>query len=1463
MKGKLFQKSIALVLVLCMTLVNFLFVAVNTVYAVSGSSELEGGNIVFKAYYKGVTEDNQTINTSSKTADLSEGDNLFVSILVKQGKLQDAKIRIENGNFKIDEEKVDKRFIKNISQMGLLKEVSLNEINYNDCNGESIEIALPIVFEETNEIDTSYFEMENNITLSGNYINSSENGKAINSESIKTNLIWKLLNKTTKFNYKPNNEKVIYLNNATLVQVSLDSLITENYFPKETEIVTFNLPKVNGVTPKYTLLVNGDKIDKNQITAPVGSEEITYTNNFIKNGKIAWNKAGDNYRIIYVYEGVTELGNQMVVNCSIQSKLYNRQIKDKQTIPAFTVVNEKGTISTVKAEAKSKDVYKGFMYAGTNNTEYKENYEMELSYIDGITAELDLAGEKFKTENGDIDTNKTQIKEIVLNKADLLKVLGDNGTLTITPDNSETNQISINKSTQSDENGNIVTRFQDDKMPHSAKIKVENAANEGTIRINITKQIIGNAGLDKEALKQIKALETTVITRTNKDKEGTVSTARATTELKETTTEVNLTMNNNNSNTLSEAKTNNVEFTATIKTATMDADLVTNPTIKIQLPEEVTNIENVVANVFFAGENVAVESSVEEKAIIVRLQGNQLTNGNAFVEGIQIKINADITVADIETTKDTNVILTYTNESSAQSEYTKQLPITIIASEAQNAQTEPTNPATPSTEPSGETLNSDKLRVNVEVKSADKELKNNDEVYESQVIRYTYYLTNTSNEDITNVKITANHENANVFDLIDGSSDNTLEGKLEKETKESSIERTIETLKPGQTEIETYQVRVKNGVNNVKANATISGTGIENIQYSTQNTVKTAELRVEILNNRLINIPASKGDPVNNAIIITNFTNNTLNNVLVNVEIPSEFNVEYLVDDNKNDKDYTSNNSNKTISFSIDKIESQQTATYTLGLEMNDNKPTVKSVYLKAKAKVNEQLYHSNELEIRVLGTADSSVTAELKSTIEENILKTGDKPTFVISIKNTSEVDDTFFIKYSLPNAAIIKRAYIINNNREIEKEIDVNKIEQNTIIEDVELNANSIKHLVVETEIDESQTPLEEIEFNATISGYLLPSSVNTQTITYKLQANIPYHPDDDVITPEPEPTEEPIPGSVETKYNISGIVWVDQNKNGVRESNEKTLPGIKVILANDLKNKSFLKDENGNIVEATTNEYGEYKFSNLPNGEYMAVFAFDNVKYRSTEYHSPKATDKTNSDITTSKLLTNSTDIKYGLTDTLVIKDKSLENIDAGLIENEIFDLSMNKYINKVTVQNSSGTTVKEYNKQKLAKLEIDSKNLAGSTLLVEYDIDVKNEGEIAGYANEIMDYMPKDLTFSSELNKDWYISTDGNLHTTTLSKELIEPGETKTVTLILTKTMTEKNTGLTSNKAEIVKSTNEMLIPDRNSNNNSSTGELIVSIRTGVDTTIGIIITLIAIATTGIVVYTRARKGVSHE
>ena len=124
-------------------------------------------------------------------------------------------------------------------------------------------------------------------------------------------------------------------------------------------------------------------------------------------------------------------------------------------------------------------------------------------------------------------------------------------------------------------------------------------------------------------------------------------------------------------------------------------------------------------------------------------------------------------------------------------------------------------------------------------------------------------------------------------------------------------------------------------------------------------------------------------------------------------------------------------------------------------------------------------------------------------------------------------------------------------------------------------------------------------------------------------------------------------------------------------------------------------------------------------------------------------------------------------------------------------------------------------------------------------MEYSIKVTNEGKIAGKATEIVDYMPEDVTFDASLNQSWYKGEDGNLYTTALANEQINPGESKEVKLILTKKMTENNTGTTFNTAEIAGDTNSENIADidsitKNKNTNEddfSGADIIISIKTG--------------------------------
>ena len=146
------------------------------------------------------------------------------------------------------------------------------------------------------------------------------------------------------------------------------------------------------------------------------------------------------------------------------------------------------------------------------------------------------------------------------------------------------------------------------------------------------------------------------------------------------------------------------------------------------------------------------------------------------------------------------------------------------------------------------------------------------------------------------------------------------------------------------------------------------------------------------------------------------------------------------------------------------------------------------------------------------------------------------------------------------------------------------------------------------------------------------------------------------------------------------------------------------------------------------------------------------------------------------------------------------------------------------------------------------------------IVIYTIRVYNEGSMDGYANEITDYLPEELKFNSELNKDWYEGKDGVIYNASLANTIINPGESKEVTLILTKNMNgDDDFGLINNSAEIYETSNDYGALDIDSTpgnkatneDDYSTANVLTSVKTGdvvIYTTL--IITIITIVGVGI-------------
>lgn len=199
-----------------------------------------------------------------------------------------------------------------------------------------------------------------------------------------------------------------------------------------------------------------------------------------------------------------------------------------------------------------------------------------------------------------------------------------------------------------------------------------------------------------------------------------------------------------------------------------------------------------------------------------------------------------------------------------------------------------------------------------------------------------------------------------------------------------------------------------------------------------------------------------------------------------------------------------------------------------------------------------------------------------------------------------------------------------------------------------------------------------------------------------------------------------------------------------------------------------------------------------------------------------------------------------------------EKTEDDIDNEYVKVESFDLSLKKWVTatKVTYDGKTKVTKTGFdeNSTEMAKVDLVGKKLKKTTVKFVYSIKVLNEGEVAGYATEVKDYIPDGLKFDEKDNPDWTLQKDGTATTDKLKDTLLEPGQSAVVEITLTWKNSSSNMGVKTNWAEISEDSGDDI--DSTPNNNKK-GEddiddasVILSIKTG-NATMYITLTLISI------------------
>ena len=203
---------------------------------------------------------------------------------------------------------------------------------------------------------------------------------------------------------------------------------------------------------------------------------------------------------------------------------------------------------------------------------------------------------------------------------------------------------------------------------------------------------------------------------------------------------------------------------------------------------------------------------------------------------------------------------------------------------------------------------------------------------------------------------------------------------------------------------------------------------------------------------------------------------------------------------------------------------------------------------------------------------------------------------------------------------------------------------------------------------------------------------------------------------------------------------------------------------------------------------------------------------------------------------------------------------------------FDLALRKWVTEAIVVENGQTHVTptghkaEDDPEAIVKVDLKKSNVNDVTIKFRYSIRVTNEGEIAGYAKEVTDYIPQGLKFNAADNSGWTQTEKNVVKTDMLANTLLNPGESAEVTIVLTWINSTSNMGVKINTAEISKDYNEYNAKDVDSTpNNNVPGEddiddapVMLSVKTGSVVIAYVSIAVVFLTIIGAGVYTIRRR-----
>ena len=430
-------------------------------------------------------------------------------------------------------------------------------------------------------------------------------------------------------------------------------------------------------------ITNRSEIDRNAVT-----NEESANNNAIENEESA-NTVTEEVTNTESIETSAPVAEDLKINTNIkvENTLYtfDEQIISKDFAYENELKEKIGELTTTEISA-TKEISKGYIYANydikkdedKNETMYGVKYIANVENVNIVDkVELKSQVDKFKTEEKEGEKasegattieskNYVYSKEVKIAKNIFDKILGEQGKIEVF--DTKNNKIGeISKKTQlnsSNEYSIDISKFNRNEIV----IITSKPILEGKLEISVTKAIAKNIDYSLEQMKDFVSIETSVTG--NVIETSSAKTAKI--NMVEPKTEASITINKEQLSTVT--KNNNVELRATLNTSSVYNALYKDPTLKIELPEVVENVEVNSIKALYNDELKIKEATLSEengkKVININMEGTQTeySTSNKDIQGTNVVISTNMELNKLSTSQDAEIKMKYTNSANTKNE---------------------------------------------------------------------------------------------------------------------------------------------------------------------------------------------------------------------------------------------------------------------------------------------------------------------------------------------------------------------------------------------------------------------------------------------------------------------------------------------------------------------------------------------------------------------------------------------------------------------------------------------------------------------------------------------------------------------------------------------------------------------------------------------------------------------------